>query len=76
VLTWHRESARRALFGDMTMRSHHDAKNARAIGIGICQYRRKCLHYSCLLDSRSMRSTRDHVRRESHQVVNRAARGL
>jgi len=67
---------RRALFDDAAMRWHDDVKNVRTICIGICQYRRKCLYYSCFLDSRSMRSRRDHVRRESRMLVNRPARGL
>jgi len=76
VLTRHRERARCALLEGMATRSLHDVKNVRAICIGICQYRRKCLCYSCFLDSRSMRSTRDNVRRESRVVVNGAMRGL
>jgi hypothetical protein len=46
---------------DKAVRSHHDVKNARAICVGICQYRRKRLYYSCFFDSRLIRSTRDHV---------------
>jgi len=56
--------------------SLHDVKTVRAICIGACQYRGKCLYYSCFLDSLSMRLTRDHVRRESRVVVNGAMHGL
>jgi hypothetical protein len=76
VLTQQGERTRCALFDGTTMRWRADAKNPRAACIGVCQDCRKCLCRSYFFDSRFTHSKRDHVVRESRNVVNIAMRGL
>ena len=76
VLTWRRANTSRASCNDATMRARHDARNACAVCIGICQDCMKCLCRSAFFDSRSARCLRDESARESRNVVNGGDRGL
>jgi len=58
-LTQQRANLSRASCDDATMRTRHDARNARTIGIGIRRDCRKRLCCSTFFDSRSMHCWRD-----------------
>ena len=76
VLTPRRRSASRATCDDAARCWHPDTRSAFVSCIDICQDCRKCLEYSCFLDSCTMHFLRAQWPRESRNVVNGAVRGL
>src|ERR1700750_2969302 len=70
------ERAHSAASNNNAMRRNRDERNAAAIGIGICQDRRKALRCSCFLNLRKVRASNVDEERESPRRAKTLSRGL